>query len=70
MEPEDCGECSNNGWIWDDLSSATGSRWWKYCDCEYGESLGRRDYEEYWRKKEQNPYKECPTCSGAGKIPK
>ena len=70
MEFEDCDKCGNQGWTNDDLSHAMGGRYWRYCDCEYGNRLGQKDDEVHREKQRQSPYKTCPNCGGAGKIRK
>ena len=50
---EDCDKCGNQGWTHDDLSSAMGGRYWRYCDCEYADRLGEKDDEVHLEKEKQ-----------------
>ncbi len=72
MELEDCYECGEQGWTYDDLGNASGGCWWKYCDCEHGDLLSKKDDEIRRKQLEEaarkSPYKKCPTCDGKGKV--
>ncbi len=73
-ELEDCDRCGNEGWMWDDLSSAMGGTPYKYCDCPHGDRASKEDFAEKDKQRrlqeERSPYKVCDSCNGSGKVKK
>ncbi len=67
MSSVNCGICGNTGWIWDaEAIRLSGRNPHQHCHCVYGDRLAVEDAAE--KHQEQENFKTCPTCKGAGKV--